>query len=286
MKKICLLLALTMCSICLLAGCGNEASNDSTTPPPVVENTESIEYVFKTTFEVKNPEYYDFNLVFESSQDFLVYEIKNRVAELKTSTFTFGEAIYTKEATMEYDAFDLFLYRNGEVSSLLENLNTYRLNFAEVGPIMEEYHSNYETELDTGKIFAERLIDGIYYNAYMKDRNYPVYQMESTACHSFNLGNYDYEWLIWDSMDEDYGTNDIFIAKYKTEEQKAKLLAGIEYRYNNLVNSLPEVFNRTKIKDNTKVYEFEDTLIWVSVMDESPELFKYIESEIQNWNLE
>lgn len=287
MKKICLLLTLTMCLTCLLVGCGNDTSkNNDVESSTVFENTDSIQYVFKTTFEVEKPEYYDFNVLYESNQDFSVYEIKNRVAELKTATFTRGDAIYEKQSTMEYDIFDMFLYRNGELSPLMEAVSSYRLNFEEITSIMEQYHSNYETELDVGKLVVEGIINGIYNKNLMKDRTSPNYQLESTACYNFNLGNYDYEWLIWESLDDEYATNDIFAAKFETEEQKEKLLEGIEYRYNNLVNSLPEVFDRTEIKENTKVYEFDNVLIWVSVMHDNPKLFEYIEQTLAEYSVE
>lgn len=282
MKKYCLVALLVLCFALCLTGCGDK--NEVVEVPVVTD--EPIESLFASTFEANPIEAYDFVLLFESTQNFNVYEISNRLIEKKNVTYTYNDIEYMKPSTAEYDPFDFFVYKDGEFFSLWDLVSRNRLGFGEVKHIVDEWH---DWEVDFGptedEIWAENLIYGL------QNKNLLPYQgyINSTlgiTVSAFNLKETDFEWTVFNTDDVSGYLDCIFVAKYETEAQRLALMDGIEF-YKAKTDDVMFPDNiKENIRNHQRTYELKDRkmIIFFSSMNVMDGAYEYIESYIAGEN--
>ena len=275
MKKYCLVALLTLCLALCLVGCGDK--EDEVIVPDVQD--ESIQSVFNSSFEVDNIEKYDFTLIYESNQDFNVYEIVDRTLEKTEIEYTYNNNIYVKNATGQFDPFDLFIYRNGTYSSFWDLVSRNRLGFGEVEHLMKEYLINQPEDFGDSEFnLVEDMIEELQNKELL---SYPIYNNceEPMTAAYFNLSNADYVWTILNVDDLNEYFDCVFAAKYETEEQKASILKGFDYRKEKLKASwIPDEFKEI-IWSNQRIYEIpgKNTIIYFSAMNPVEGVYEFME---------
>ena len=278
MKKYCLVALLTLCLTLCLAGCGDK---QEIIVPDVQDDP--IHTVFDSSFEVDNIEKYDFTLIFESNQDFNVYEIVDRTLEKTSVQYKYNDNIYTKDSTAEHDPFDLFVYRNSQFYSMWDLVSRNRLNFDEVKHLVDKYSLVYDEEYENqDKIFAEDLIDSLKTNELL---SYPIYNNSGLAMINayFQLKSEDYTWAVL-NVDDITGYFDcVFIAGYETPEQKTAILNAIEYRKSIVNENKVSKKMEETLANNQKIYEMKDRnlIIYFSAMYPKNGVYEFIENYIE-----
>lgn len=275
MKKYCLVALLIICLAICLVGCGDQ--KDEIIVPEVLD--ESIESVFNSSFKVDNIEKYDFTLIYESNQNFNVYEIVDRTLEKKDIEYTYNNETYLKIATGQYDPFDMFIYRDRTFSSMWDLVSRNRLGFGEIKHLLNDALANQPEDYgDLEFNLIENMIEELQNNHLL---SYPIYSNceEPMTAAYFNLSNADYVWTILNVDDiQDY-FDCVFAAKYETPEQKGNILKGIEYRREKLKETiLPEAF-KEKILNNQRIYDLGDKniIVFFSALNPVPGVYEFID---------
>lgn len=283
MKKCCLVTLLAISLSILLVGCGDNTIGEISSP--IIED-KPIETVFAESFEVDNIKKYDFELLFESTQDFNVYSIIDRTQELEDTKYTYNNITYSKQSTGQYDPFDMFIYKNGQFYSLWDLVSHNKLNFKEVEHLVKDYDISIGTESEyTDKYFAENLIEELQQRELL---GYPKYNNaeDFITVAYFNLTDSDYDWAILNVDDINLYFDCVFIAKYDTEEQKENILKGIEYRKNQISETImlpdfikEQIFSRQKTYDMTS----RKVIIFYSLLHEIEGAKEFIDNYVEDW---
>jgi len=278
MKKYCLVALLTLCLALCLAGCGDK---QEVIVPDVQDDP--IHTVFDSSFDVDNIEKYDFTLVFESNQNFNVYEIVDRTIEKTSIQHEYNNVTYMKDATAQYDPFDLFVYRDGAFYSMWDLVSRNRLSFGEIKHLVDGHSSlNDEEYISKDFVFAEGLIEELKTKELL---SYPIYNNCEPAMINayFQLKTEDYAWALL-NVDDIAGYFDcIFIARYENPEQRGAILDAIEYRKPIVKeNKVNEEMKENRAK-NQRVYEIEDRklIVYFSAMYPKEGIYEFIESYIE-----
>ena len=278
MKKYCLLF-MSLCLVLFsLVGCNKQEPGEIVVP----ETSESeISSLFKEEYYRENIEDYVFKDVY-STPKLVVYEIYNKNIEKQNQNFEYNSKTFEKEATAELDVFDLFLLRDNEVSSLMKDIENHRIGYAEISEFIEQYITKEET------LSSEENEMNWVYEKEMKLRELKVIQEDSTnmpleaSVSLYNLGSWDYDWVVLYSREMSNELTDILFVKYDTEEQKENILKGIEYRLNEYCTEESTKSLCTYAKDNQRFYYHDNILIWVSLVNPDTDTFEKLDELFAN----
>lgn len=220
------ILILTLSLVLLLSACGG--NTESNVVLPEVDDF-SIENVFEDKFG--NSEEYVYEVVYEDGP--VIYEVYNPNLEKTSVTYTLNEDDYMKLATKEFDPFDLFALYNGELKGLVELLEYNYINFSNVAKFMEQYKISYVPPVienpyfDEQNMIKDKVATALYYGRLDEEGRWLI---PSTVVSYYELGNYDYDWVMLYSNEKSNSFEDLFVAKYSTQEQKDAIMKAIKDR--------------------------------------------------------
>ena len=164
----------------------------------------------------------------------------------------------------------------------MKDIENHRIGYAEISEFIEQYITKEET------LSSEENEMNWVYEKEMKLRELKVIQEDSTnmpleaSVSLYNLGSWDYDWVVLYSREMSNELTDILFVKYDTEEQKENILKGIEYRLNEYCTEESTKSLCTYAKENQRFYYHDNILIWVSLVNPDTDTFEKLDELFAN----
>lgn len=261
MKKYCLLTLVIILSLIMLSACSNKQQVNETANNNVVENVEEseVEILFKEKYKIENVRNYKFEVMFESTRNFTIYQISNKSMEANTKFYEYKDNSWGLYATNEFADLDLFVVKDGVIKPFVEMLSYNLINIEEVKPFTETLNT-YDKDYDGDMIWADKLITDMSTAGYFASD--AVKMNKFGIANRYNLSEEDYKWIMAYGLEGAYDFSQIIIVKYDTEEQKETIGKGFDKAREEFLKIAKSENTINRIKNNERIYRIGKVIVW------------------------